>query len=275
MSVPENLVCPICFCELKKDGNALKCERRHSYDFASSGYINLLNPSKKNNAKTGDSKEMIRARTSFFKSGAYSKIRDYLIDIIAPFKKDVIIDAGCGEGYYTEGVAEKYPLSTLIGFDMSKHGAEHGAKSSKAKNIENTFYSVSNIFSMPLTDKSADIVISMFAPVSYEEFARVLKSGGYLIIGAAGKRHLDGLKKALYDEVYLNEPSEHSSIEFESAEIKNLAYSVDILGTEVIKSLFTMTPYYHRTTLTDKEKLDSIETLSTTVEVDFFILKRK
>jgi 23S rRNA (guanine745-N1)-methyltransferase len=127
---------------------------------------------------------MIRARSAFFASECYGKIRDFLINII-PEGSKVIVDAGCGEGYYTEGVAEKYQDATVMGFDMSKFGAEHGGKSAKNKGITNTFYAVSNIFSMPITDESADVVISMFAPVAYEEFARVLKKGGYLIIGAA------------------------------------------------------------------------------------------
>ena len=274
MLLPSNLICPICKEKLSKINNSLKCERNHSYDFSGSGYINLLNPGKKNNAVAGDSKEMIRARTSFFQSGAYEGIRKKLVEIITPLEKNVIVDAGCGEGYYTEGIAKEFASSSLIGFDMSKFGAEHGAKSSKNKGIANTFYAVSNIFSMPLTDECADIVISMFAPVAYEEFARILKKGGYLIIGAAGKKHLDGLKSVIYDEVYLNEPSDHSHPLFECVDVKNLAYVTEVYGNDTIKSLFTMTPYYHRTSLSDKEKLNGIDRVITTVEVDFFILRR-
>ena len=77
MAVPSSLVCPICQRPLAKSDSSLKCELGHSYDFAKSGYINLLNPGKKNNAKTGESKEMIQARTSFFASGHYQKIKEY------------------------------------------------------------------------------------------------------------------------------------------------------------------------------------------------------
>ena len=274
MSLPLNLICPICKKSLTRVENSLKCESNHSYDIAKGGYVNLLNPGKKNNAVAGDSKEMIRARSAFFASGCYGKIRDFLTELIAPMNKSVIVDAGCGEGYYTEGVAEKYEDATVIGFDMSKFGAEHGAKSAKNKGITNTFYAVSNIFSMSITDESADVVISMFAPVAYEEFARVLKKGGYLIIGAAGEKHLDGLKRVLYDEVYLNEPSEHKNELFDNISVKNLSYVTEVSGNEIINSLFTMTPYYHRTSLADKEKLSKVDSLTTTVEVDFFILRR-
>ncbi|MBQ8392890.1 MAG: methyltransferase domain-containing protein [Clostridia bacterium] len=274
MAVPSSLVCPICQRPLAKSDSSLKCELGHSYDFAKSGYINLLNPGKKNNAKTGESKEMIQARTSFFASGHYQKIKEYLIELIKDYKKDLIIDAGCGEGYYTEGVAEKYPESTVIGFDMSKHGAEHGSKSSRAKGIANTFYAVSNIFNMPLYDECADVIINLFAPVPYEEFARVLKKGGYLIIGASGAKHLIGLKGILYENVYLNELNVHKNAAFEHICIKNLTYDIEIFGNDTIMKLFTMTPYYHHTSDADKNKLSAISKLNTTIEVDFTILRK-
>ena len=275
MTIPKGLICPICQSKLDKVENSLKCEKGHSFDFAKSGYVNLLNPGKMNNAKAGESKEMIKARSSFFTSGNYGKIREYLIDLISDYNKDVIVDAGCGEGYYTEGVAEKYPLSTVIGFDMSKHGTEHGAKSSKSKGIANTFYSVSNIFNMPLESESADIIINLFAPVPYEEFARILKKGGYLIIGASGAKHLYEMKSVLYESVYLNELNIHENEAFEQICIKNLTYGTEVFGNESIMNLFTMTPYYHHTSDSDKAKLASLSSLYTTVEVDFTILRKK
>ena len=275
MTIPRGLICPICGGSLDKTENSLKCQAGHSYDFAKSGYVNLLNPGKMNNAKAGESREMIKARTAFFSCGSYGKIREYLIELISDFKKDTIVDAGCGEGYYTEGVAERYPESTVIGFDMSKHGTERGAKSSKTKGIENTFYSVSNIFNMPLEDESADIIINLFAPVPYEEFARVLKKGGYLIIGASGAKHLYEMKSVLYEKVYLNVLNVHKNDAFEQICVKNLIYGTEIFGNDSIMNLFTMTPYYHHTSDSDKEKLAALESLYTTVEVDFTILRRK
>ena len=275
MMIPTFLTCPICGEKLEKTDNSLKCPKNHSYDFAKSGYINLLNPGKKNNAKTGESKEMIKARTSFFDTGAYGKIRDFLCEIIAPMKKNVIIDAGCGEGYYDEGMALSYPDSAVIGFDMSKHGTEHGAKSSKSKGIANTFYSVSNIFNMPLERESADIIINLFAPVPYEEFARILKKGGYLIIGASGAKHLYEMKSVLYESVYLNELNIHENEAFDTICVKNLTYGTEIFGNESIMNLFTMTPYYHHTSDSDKAKLAALDSLYTTVEVDFTILRKK
>ena len=268
------LFCPICRLPFALENKSLKCQGGHSFDIAKSGYVNLLKPGKKNNAKAGDSKEMIDARSSFFESDAYSKIRDMICSIALELDSSVIVDAGCGEGYYTNGIAICMPKSKVIGFDMSKFGCEHASKVAKRIGNTNALFSVSSIFDMPLEDKSTDLIINMFAPVADNEFHRVLKDGGYLVVVASGKEHLDGLKSVIYDEVYLNDAEQISVEGFDLIERRNLKYEAEIKGNDIIKALFTMTPYYHRTSLSDKAKLDSIDTLTTTVEADFFIFKK-
>ena len=273
MNIEQNLICPICQNPLLREGACLKCERGHSFDFAKSGYINLLNPGKKNNAKAGDSAEMIRARSLFFETGCYSPICDTLSTIVSGFEPSVVVDAGCGEGYYTSKIASKCD-ALVYGFDMSKHGTERASKRDRVGGVKNSFYAVANIFNMPLKAECADVIVNAFAPVADEEFYRVLKKGGYLIICASGEHHLESLKRKLYTQVYLNEPSEHSYKGFELIERKTLRYDTTVSGYEAIWALFQMTPYYHRTSLEDKAKLDDLESLTTEVEVDFFILKK-
>lgn len=274
MNIEKYLICPICKNNLLRQNNCLKCIKNHSFDFAKSGYINLLNPGKKNNAKAGDSKEMIRARSSFFSSGCYGQIRDTLCDIVKGLSPSVVVDAGCGEGYYTTKIANEIKDALVFGFDMSKFGTEHASKVDKMNGITNTLYSVSNIFDLPLSDECTDVVVNMFAPVADGEFHRILRRGGYLIIGVAGEHHLEGLKRVIYDDVYLNEVSDHAYNGFELVEVKNLKYEAEIVSRETIWALFQMTPYYHRTSLADKEKLDHVDKISSTVEVDFYIFKK-
>lgn len=266
--------CPICRNRFTLVGNSLKCDKGHSFDIASSGYINLLKPGKMNNSKAGDSKEMIRARSNFFLSKSYLPIREKICEIVGRFKNDVIIDAGCGEGYYTEGLAECLPSSSVIGFDMSKFGCEHGAKSARRGCKSNVLYSVSSIFEMPVDNGCADIVVNMFAPVASEEFLRVLATQGLLIVVSSGIEHLNGLKSVLYEDVYKNEEKFPSYDGFELLGVENLKYEATIKGSDTIYSLFTMTPYFHRTSLQDKEKLQKIDSLDTTIEVNFAIYQK-
>lgn len=274
MNFDKHLICPICQSCFSVQNGALKCLNGHSFDISASGYVNLLKPGKMNNAKAGDSKEMIRARTAFLSSGAYQPIKDTICSICNNLGANLIIDAGCGEGYYTEGIALAMPSSDVIGFDMSKFGCEHGAKSARRNSIGSLKYSVSSIFTMPVNNESADIIVNMFAPVASEEFKRVLRTGGHFVVAAAGASHLDGLKSALYDDVYENDVKALEYDGFELCEVKNLKYECKIVGSDVIYNLFTMTPYYHRTSLEDKKKLEGVCEIGTTVEVNFFIYKK-
>ena len=274
MNIFERLICPVCSLPLFYQGNALKCDNRHCFDLSSSGYVNLLKPGKKNNAKAGDSKEMISARTDFFKCGAYEGIAQKICSLVDEYSPNIIIDAGCGEGYYTEYIAKGDPCRRVYGIDISKFGCEHGAKSAKRNNINNLVYCVGSIFELPFARESADLIVNMFAPVADSEFLRVLKSGGHFIVASAGIDHLDGLKAVLYDDVYKNEEKFLNYDGFQLICQDNLKYKTKIQGNKAIHNLFTMTPYYHRTTLDDKKKLENVDEIDTTIEVNFLVYKK-
>ena len=58
-----------------RDGGSLFCtgERRHTYDIAKEGYVNLLPPGRAKNSHTGDDAEMVRAREEFLSGGGYDR----------------------------------------------------------------------------------------------------------------------------------------------------------------------------------------------------------
>jgi len=273
MNIFERLICPVCAAPLAKQDRSLKCEKGHCFDFASSGYINLLKPGKKNNAKAGDSREMIKARTDFFQCGAYEKIAKEICCLADKYPSKYIVDAGCGEGYYTQFIA-KDPSRLVYGVDMSKFGCEHGARAASHNGLDNLIYCVGSIFELPFDNESTDLIVNMFAPVADREFFRVLKKGGHFIVASAGIDHLDGLKSMLYDKVYKNEEKFHDFEGFNLIERKCLKYTAHLEGRETIYNLFTMTPYFHRTSLDDKKKLDSVTQLDTTVEVNFLVYEK-
>ena len=62
------LICPHCGGALQREGGSLLCDgrtgRKHCYDIAAAGYVNLLPPGKGGNAHTGDDAGMIAAARS-------------------------------------------------------------------------------------------------------------------------------------------------------------------------------------------------------------------
>ena len=204
----KHFICPICRTRLSPSpsGASLLCEnegRQHCFDVSASGYVNL----DREHSGGGDSKECVRHRSAFLQKGYYTPIMEKLCDLAKKYTREdaLLLDAGCGEGYYTANLAKALPSSPVIGIDISKYAAEHGAKYAKREGISNISFAVASIFSLPLADSAAGCITNVFAPCQEEEFGRVLEDGGILITVAAGKKHLMGLKKALYDDVYENE----------------------------------------------------------------------
>ncbi len=276
----KNFICPICKSRLhlNENGSSLICEKEikpHCFDLAAEGYVNL----DRSHAGGGDSAECVRSRSDFLSAGHYKPISDKVNELISIYSDNpsIILDAGCGEGYYTGAIAESMQKSSsVIGIDISKSAVKHGAKAAKRKNIQNISYAVSSIFDIPMPDGSADVITSIFAPCPTEEFARVLHPGGVLIIAAAGENHLMGLKKAIYDNVYTNEsradlPSEEL---FTLIEKSTISYNIHLSSNKEIEDLFSMTPYFYRTSLQDKEKLWKKASLDTEVEIEFSVYKR-
>ncbi len=272
--IPENLICPLCCAPLARREGALVCsgERVHSYDIASSGYVNLLPPGKMNNSKTGDGRDMLRARIGFLSGGYYDIISNTIADIIARecHGKDSIsiIDAGCGEGYHLCNMAsslkEKFNLSS-IGIDASKHGANMGAKAAKSKNVP-AFFAAGNIFSLPVAEGSADALISMFAPIGGAEASRVLHDDGVLIVCASGVRHLWEMRSIIYDEPRENTKGIKCPEGFTLTDETVVSAKAFLPDGETVQNLFTMTPFYHRCPREGRERLMATQSLEVTVE---------
>lgn len=197
------LRCPVCGEAVEKEGRSLFCKgaRRHCFDFAKEGYVNLA-PSAA--AGGGDDAGLIRARTAFLSAGHYAPLADRICDILtANVPGGTVIDAGCGEGYYSCRMAARG--LQVLGVDLSKNGIRHAAKDPVGRE-RSALFAVAGIFTLPVADSSADAVVSLFAPVAETEFLRVLKPGGVLLLAGAGPDHLLDLKRVLYDTPYQNQP---------------------------------------------------------------------
>ncbi len=273
--------CPICGQTLFTSERTLRCSDGHVFDISSMGYVNLLRPGKMRNRNSGDDHGMVTARTRFLSSGYYQPNRDTIIELAKKYLpcNSIIVDAGCGEGYYTNGLAEAIGDSVVIGIDASKHACGAAARAAKRLGVANrTAYATASLTDAPIPDKSVDLILSFFSPCDYGEFCRILKDGGKVLIGSAGKRHLYELKEVLYGvgNVRDNEPVLHG----ERAEgtglyhafCKTLYYKTKVIGQEDINALYSMTPYFWRTPRSGAEALARLDELTVTVEVDFTVL---
>lgn len=263
------LTCPVCKNRLLKEEKSYFCtgEKKHCFDISSAGHVNLF-PGR---STGGDDKNAVRSRTDFLNLGYYKPISDKLCDIIGNYDECInIVDAGCGEGYYTNNIA-KICKASVYGFDLSKEAIISASKSAKRNGITNATFAVGGIYDLPVADGSVDVITNIFAPCAETEFSRALKNGGRLIAVTAGKNHLLGLKKAIYDKVYTNEARADMPVKMTLEATHRVSYTITLGDKKAIRDLFSMTPYSYRTSESDFKKLMSLERLETEVEVDIFV----
>ncbi len=272
----KSLKCPKCgeALELENKERSLVCKtivgKRHCFDISSDGYVNFALADN----TSGDTKDAVRARTVFLDSGAYERISDTLTELVLKYvpQGGFVIDAGCGEGYYSYKIAERGAF--VFGADISKNAVAHCAKRAKRGSLYGTFFAVSSVFSLPLNDASADAVVNVFAPCVEAEYSRVLKDGGILIVVQAAPDHLMGLKECLYENVYKNEERADIPTGMKLVEEYRLTYDLLLSSNELIMALFSMTPYYWRTSQKDKDKLVGLEELNTKIDILFSVYQK-
>ena len=269
------LICPICHGALQKDGGAYRCQKNHSYDISRFGYTNLL--SGKAVGQHGDNREMILARRRFLDSGAYAPLRDALCETMCAIhpKGGVYLDAGCGECYYTDGVASALAGTNSIGYgiDISKEALRAAAIRPSVKNGEVNLF-VSGVYEMPFADGCIDTVMNFFAPLATEEYLRVLKDGGILVMAIPDKRHLFALKEVLYDIPKENEVADFALNGFDLLSATPIQ-STFTLGGEEKQDLFMMTPYYYRTPQSGKDRLSALESLRVSAEFILLVYRKR
>ncbi len=266
-------ICPICKEPLEKTGNSLLCPNHHCFDLSKRGYVNLLRPSKSGGARHGDDKLMVEARKRFLNDGFYEPLLRALTDAAREIRHPVrtVLDAGCGEGYYTVGIKEAlaHPALRVVGIDVSKD-AIHAA-SLRDRSLQ---LAVASIFDLPVANESVDLLVNLFAPYDAAEFTRVMKKNGTLIRVFPAERHLWELKTAVYDVPYENEIDTFELDGFTTEKKTLLNFPVEPKNAEQIDALFKMTPYYYKTSREGQARLAALPSLATHAEFYLIVYKK-
>jgi len=223
----------------------------------------------------GDDKIMLLARRNFLEKGYYKPLLDRILAIIVRYIKNnaVLLDAGCGEGWYTNNIHHElkrlnYNVS-VIGIDISKIAVDLLAK--KNKDIESA---VASTFKIPIKSESCDIIISVFAPFCAEEISRILKRDAVFIRVYPLEKHLLTLKKLIYENVILNKLPDRNIEGLKLIESHTVKDIIHLETNSDILNLFMMTPYYYKTSKSDQDKINKIDRLSTEIEFGIDVLSR-
>jgi 23S rRNA (guanine745-N1)-methyltransferase len=187
------LLCPVrgCRMALVREERRLVCPRGHSFDVARSGYINLLQPQDRRSKQPGDTVEAVAGRRRLHDLGVTAPLLDALADLVAPCADDVVLDAGCGEGFYLGGLAGRNGVKGC-GVDISIPAID-----AAARRYPECEWIVANADRLvPYTDASFSVVMSVTARMNPGEFRRVLREDGRLLIAVAAPDDLMELRGA-------------------------------------------------------------------------------
>ncbi|MCI8496778.1 MAG: methyltransferase domain-containing protein [Clostridiales bacterium] len=272
--------CPVCSKPLAKQEKQYLCAKGHSFDLAKSGYVNLLPPASRHSKTPGDNKMMVNARRSFLSSGYYAPLSDCVCRTVIRClascveRPAVILDAGCGEGYYTgrlcTALAEQKIPAQILGVDISKTAVDKAAKS-----VKTARFAVASVFHLPVADQSCDLLLNLFAPYCEEEILRALCPDGSFVMAIPGERHLWELKQAAYDQPYLNEVKDYAIKGLELVKREEIFQTLSLPDQNTIDCLFKMTPYYYKTSQKDQQKLEKLERLDVTMQFELLTYRKK
>ena len=217
---------------------------------------------------------MLKARAAFLESGHYLPLVSRICELVLEYTEPhgLLLDVGCGEGYYTDAVERALSLrdgeSSVLAFDISKDAARRAAKRNR-----NASVAVASAYAMPLADGSVDTLLNIFSPLALSELSRVLRVGGKFIMAFPGEEHLFGLKAAVYDTPYKNKPSDTALSGFRLLHSDMLRYTMRLVGDDII-NLFGMTPYAYRTSEAERSRLYSLDTLETEAHFNLLVYEK-
>lgn len=181
--VTDLLCCPRCTAPMLVPApGTVGCDTGHRFDIARQGHVNLLSRPAPANADTA---AMVQARERHLHRGEHDAVRQLLVARSGP----TVLDAGCGPGWYSSALPD---ATRVVGLDLSVAAARRAARVRPTAGVLVTDLRDP----LPMADHAVDTVWSVFAPRPVDEFARVLRPGGSVLVVLPGPDHLAELVDA-------------------------------------------------------------------------------
>ncbi|MBQ8093007.1 MAG: methyltransferase domain-containing protein [Clostridia bacterium] len=157
--------------------SGLACRNGHTVNVNRKGCFNFLSRP----VSGVYDKELFSARHRVLEAGYYDAVVDQIISKIPD--DAVVLDAGCGDGYYLKEIRKRRSRCRLAGADISRDAVETAADSQG-------LWCVADMRRLPFCDNTFDVLLNILSPADYAEFRRVLKPDGILIKVTPGASYL-------------------------------------------------------------------------------------
>jgi len=262
------LLCPVCGKRLLADEQSLHCVQGHTFDIARQGYVNLL-PGK----GAFYPLELFRNRREVFDRGFYAPLLERMEQLILRHVKSenpVLLDAGCGEGYYAGNLLKDRPC-VKVAFDISREAVQLGAQ-----RYGDVTFIVADLKRIPLPSHSVDCVLDVLTPADYSEFTRVLKKSGCVIKAIPGEHYLQQLRALAQDQLRSgpyesDRVKDYFALHMQCVQHERVTCTLPVTQEEA-RAFARMTPMLQRV---DVEALDLSGVKEITVDMELLVGKKK
>lgn len=231
--------------------------------------MNLLPVQQKKSLTPGDSLAMLRARRDFLQAGHYRPLLDALVAMLSPLKAKSLLDIGCGEGYYTHALTAAVPQ--VIGLDIAKPAIQLAAK-----RFPGVTWLVASGATLPIADRSMDVVSNIFTQLHIRQMCRVLQPDGHVLIVSPALEHLWSLREQLFDEVHAHEPEkflQDFSPLFQLVTNQTVKFPL-ALDQAALRQLLMMTPYAWKAKPDKRAALEQSEGLATEAAFSLMLFRK-
>jgi 23S rRNA (guanine745-N1)-methyltransferase len=182
---------------LTRESGRVFCGQGHAFDIARSGYINLLQPQDRRSKNPGDTSDAVSARRALHDLGISAPLLEAVDSMLSASAADTVLDIGSGDGFYLGSLAARRKFRAC-GIDISLP-----AITASAKRYPGCEWIVANADRfVPYAEQSFSKVISLTARMHPDEFHRVLRPDGKLLVAIPAPDDLIELRGNGRDRVH-------------------------------------------------------------------------
>ncbi len=265
------MLCTVRHCRtlLTGDGQRYVCANGHSFDIARSGYVNLLQPQDRRSKNPGDTADAVAARRRFFERGYATPLVEAIVRALSLREGDALLDAGCGEGHHLAAFRSAYGVGAH-GIDISVPAIELAARS-----YRDCSWVVANADRfLPWPDGTFDAVTSITARLNPEEFHRVLRREGTLLVALPGADDLIELREAVQGERVERDRVERTLATFAPLFTLDRRETVrHVAQLDRAAMLDVLSSSYRGLRLRERERLEQLEAMTVTLARDLLWLR--
>jgi 23S rRNA (guanine745-N1)-methyltransferase len=142
--------------------------------------MNLLQPQERRSKNPGDTVAAVAARRRLHDRGVTEGLLNGIAETIAAKSGDIVLDAGCGDGFYLGNLARRYGFDAH-GVDISVPAVNAAAR--RYPPGERMEWMVANADRfLPYADRSFSILLSITSRMNAADFHRVLCRDGQMLV---------------------------------------------------------------------------------------------